>query len=63
VIESQAIPVTGDSLLRCLVEIWATKWDGRWQLEARNVRFHNRNASNWPSRYARAEPVAAAAHG
>ncbi|MBV8304806.1 MAG: pyridoxamine 5'-phosphate oxidase family protein [Acidimicrobiia bacterium] len=36
VVEGDAVRVTDDALLRRLAAAWATKWDGRWQYEARD---------------------------
>jgi general stress protein 26 len=36
VVEGNAVPVSDDALLRQLAEVWATKWDGRWQYEVRD---------------------------
>ena len=41
VIEGEAVAVTDDSELRRLADAWRTKWDGRWQFEARGGRFHH----------------------
>jgi hypothetical protein len=30
-------------VLERLAEAWATKWDGRWQFEARNGGFHHKS--------------------
>ena len=41
VVEGTARRVTGDALLRRLAQAWTTKWDGRWQFEARDGAFHH----------------------
>ncbi len=41
VVEGDAVPLTDDDVLKRLAEAWATKWDGRWQYEARNGGFHH----------------------
>ena len=33
--------VTDDALLADLAAVWATKWDGSWQFEARDGAFHH----------------------
>ena len=42
VVEGEAVQVTDDAVLERLVAAWATKWDGRWQYEARSGAFHHR---------------------
>jgi nitroimidazol reductase NimA-like FMN-containing flavoprotein (pyridoxamine 5'-phosphate oxidase superfamily) len=41
VVEGDAIQITDDRMLERLAEAWATKWDGRWQYEARDGAFHH----------------------
>ena len=41
VIEGDAVQVTDDEALRRLADAWRTKWDGRWQYEARGGSFHH----------------------
>jgi hypothetical protein len=41
VVEGDAVQVTDDAALRRLADAWRTKWDGRWQFEARDGRFHH----------------------
>jgi general stress protein 26 len=41
VVEGDAVQITDDDLLERLADAWATKWDGRWQYEARNGEFHH----------------------
>jgi general stress protein 26 len=41
VVEGDAVQLTDDAVLERLAEAWATKWDGRWQFEARNGGFHH----------------------
>lgn len=43
VVEGEAVRVTDDELLERLAEAWATKWDGRWQFQARNGAFHHQS--------------------
>jgi general stress protein 26 len=39
VVEGEAVRVTDEDVLRRLAGVWATKWDGRWQLEVRDGCF------------------------
>ena len=41
VVEGEAVLVTDDPTLQRLADAWRTKWDGRWQFEARDGRFHH----------------------
>lgn len=41
VVEGEAVRVTGDALLERLAEAWTSKWDARWQYEARDGCFHH----------------------
>jgi len=41
--EGDAVQLTDDDVLERLCEAWATKWDGRWQFEARNSGFHHKS--------------------
>ena len=41
VVEGVATRVTDDALLADLAAMWATKWDGSWQFEARDGAFHH----------------------
>jgi general stress protein 26 len=41
VVEGDAVRVTDDDTLRRLAEAWRTKWDGRWQYDARDGAFHH----------------------
>jgi general stress protein 26 len=41
VVEGDAVQVTDDETLKRLAEAWRTKWDGRWQFEAREGTFHH----------------------
>ena len=45
VVEGDAVQVTDDAVLERLAETWATKWDGRWQYEARSGGFHHGKGS------------------
>ncbi len=41
VLEGDAVQVTDDDALQRLADAWRTKWDGRWQFEARGGSFHH----------------------
>ncbi|GAA0949080.1 pyridoxamine 5'-phosphate oxidase family protein [Pseudonocardia zijingensis] len=41
VVEGDAVRVTDDAALQRLADAWRTKWDGRWQFEARDGAFHH----------------------
>jgi general stress protein 26 len=41
VIEGDAVRVTDDATLQQLADAWRSKWDGRWQFEARDGSFHH----------------------
>ena len=41
VVEGDSVQVTDDDTLQRLADAWRTKWDGRWQYEARNGAFHH----------------------
>jgi nitroimidazol reductase NimA-like FMN-containing flavoprotein (pyridoxamine 5'-phosphate oxidase superfamily) len=41
VVEGDAVRVTDDDTLKRLADVWRTKWDGRWQFEAREGAFHH----------------------
>ena len=41
VVEGDAVQVTDDQMLERLADAWKTKWDGRWQYEARDGSFHH----------------------
>jgi general stress protein 26 len=40
-VEGKAVQVTDEGLLRQLAELWAGKWDGRWEWEIRDGAFHH----------------------
>ncbi len=40
VIEGDAVQITDDEVLKRLARVWTTKWDGRWQNEVLNGKFH-----------------------
>ena len=41
VVEGDAVRVADDDTLKRLADAWRTKWDGRWQYEARAGAFHH----------------------
>ena len=41
VLEGDAVQTTDDVTLQRLADAWRTKWDGRWQFEARDGLFHH----------------------
>lgn len=41
VVEGDAVQVTDEQMLERLADAWKTKWDGRWQYEARDGSFHH----------------------
>lgn len=43
VVEGDAVQITDDDMLERLAAAWATKWDGRWQFEARDGGFHHKS--------------------
>jgi nitroimidazol reductase NimA-like FMN-containing flavoprotein (pyridoxamine 5'-phosphate oxidase superfamily) len=45
VVEGEAVQVVDESLLECLAETWATKWDGRWHYEVRDGGFRHEGGS------------------
>ena len=61
-VEGEAVRVTDDQTLRQLVDLWAAKWDGRWQLRVRDGGFCNRNAHDWPSQVCSVKPAKVFAH-
>ena len=40
-VEGDAVAVTDDVMAARLAEAWTHKWDGRWQYEVRDGRFHD----------------------
>jgi nitroimidazol reductase NimA-like FMN-containing flavoprotein (pyridoxamine 5'-phosphate oxidase superfamily) len=62
VVEGSAVPVTDDTVLTRLAEVWAGKWDGRWQLVARDGFFYHRTANGGASHVFRVEPIKIFAH-
>jgi nitroimidazol reductase NimA-like FMN-containing flavoprotein (pyridoxamine 5'-phosphate oxidase superfamily) len=43
VVEGDAVRVTDATRLRRLAEVWATKWDGRWQWRLGDGCFHHQD--------------------
>lgn len=41
VVEGDAVRVSDDATLQRLAATWRTKWDGRWEFEARDGAFHH----------------------
>jgi nitroimidazol reductase NimA-like FMN-containing flavoprotein (pyridoxamine 5'-phosphate oxidase superfamily) len=41
VVEGDAVEVTDDGTLHRLADAWRTKWDGRWEFQAREGAFHH----------------------
>ena len=41
VVEGDAVRATDDTVLSRLAQAWRTKWDGRWQFQAREGCFHH----------------------
>ncbi len=39
VVEGDTVQVTDDDVLKRLASAWTTKWDGRWQFQARDGAF------------------------
>jgi nitroimidazol reductase NimA-like FMN-containing flavoprotein (pyridoxamine 5'-phosphate oxidase superfamily) len=62
VVEGDAVRVSDEDTLQRLAEVWATKWDGRWQLAVRDGGFSNVNAHDWPSQVFSVTPTKIFAH-
>ena len=45
VVEGDAVQVTDEQMLERLADAWKTKWDGRWQYEARDGSFHHESGA------------------
>ena len=41
VVEGDAVATTDEATLQRLADAWRTKWDGRWQFEARDGSLHH----------------------
>jgi hypothetical protein len=61
-VEGEAVRVTDDAVLERLAQVWATKWDGRWQLAVGDGCFHNVNAHDWLSHAYSVTPARFFAH-
>ena len=46
VVEGEAVRVTDEDTLKHLAEVWATKWDGRWQLSVGDGGFGSGDGSS-----------------
>lgn len=62
IVEGVAAAVTDDAMLERLAQAWAGKWDGRWQLTARDGGFQHGDAEDWISQIFKVQPVKAFAH-
>ena len=40
-VEGSAVPVTDDAQLTRLAQAWSAKWDGRWDYQVKDGRFHD----------------------
>ena len=62
VVEGEATAVTDDAVLERAAQAWARKWDGRWQLTARNGRFQDGDSEERSSQVFKVQPVKAFTH-
>jgi general stress protein 26 len=70
VVEGEAVRVTDEETLMRLAEVWATKWDGRWQLTVRDGCFYHSDVQSQvfsvrPARvfaHAKGDPFGATTH-
>jgi general stress protein 26 len=62
VVEGDAIQVSDDPTLQRLAQAWTSKWDGRWNYEARDGHFFHRGA-DFPVAVYRVAPVKVLAFG
>jgi nitroimidazol reductase NimA-like FMN-containing flavoprotein (pyridoxamine 5'-phosphate oxidase superfamily) len=62
VVEGDAVQVTDEDTLRRLAAVWATKWDGRWQLEVGDGGFRSPGQNGHPSLVFTVTPVKIYAH-
>jgi general stress protein 26 len=46
IVEGEAVRVTDQDVLERLAQAWATKWDGSWQLTARDGEFHQNGGAS-----------------
>lgn len=58
-VEGDAVRVTDEDVLKRLAEVWAAKWDGRWQLEVRDGCFYQ---GDFPSQVFSVTPAKIYAH-
>jgi nitroimidazol reductase NimA-like FMN-containing flavoprotein (pyridoxamine 5'-phosphate oxidase superfamily) len=61
-VEGQAVHVTDEAVLARVAKAFATRWDGRWELEVRNGRFYHGSTDGWPSEVFGVTPARAFAH-
>jgi uncharacterized pyridoxamine 5'-phosphate oxidase family protein len=61
VVEGDAVHVTDEALLARVADAFGVKWNGEWQYEVRDGRFHNRGGG-WPSEVFGVTPTRAFAH-
>ena len=62
VVEGKAVHVTDEAELTRVAAAYRAKWDGAWQFEARDGRFYNNGADEWPSEVFAVAPTRAFAH-
>ena len=63
VVEGDAVRVTDDEQLKQLAGVWATKWDGSWQFEARDGAFHHDRGTEGEALVFRVQPTKVLAFG
>ena len=61
VVEGRAVHVTDEAVLTRVARAYAKRWDGRWQLEARDGHFADKEGG-WPSEVFQVTPARAFAH-
>jgi general stress protein 26 len=63
IVEGIAAIVTDEVVLRKVAELFATQWDGRWQLEMRDGRYRNHDDGNeWYGEVFQVTPTKVFAH-
>jgi nitroimidazol reductase NimA-like FMN-containing flavoprotein (pyridoxamine 5'-phosphate oxidase superfamily) len=62
VVEGAAIHITEDNLLARVAQAYAARWDGRWQLVARDGHFGKPGSADWSSEVFGVKPVKVYAH-
>jgi len=62
VVEGTAVHITDEEVLTRVADGFATRWDGRWQLEVRDGRFYNLAVGGWPSEVFGVKPARVFAH-